>query len=413
MIIKRKIIIISTIFSPQIGVAANRITAFAKYLAVNNDVFVFTLGKENMEESKEGYQVIRRRNNSLFKRASFLNDSFFVHKLKAAYNKLLDFFGFDPYLKWGKDIINEIKQYYPLSQNDVLISSYAPEITHKIALELKKQNNDFLWLADMRDEMSFNPYVLKLHRKRLAKLEKKIFDFVDIITTVSRPILDIYAEMLKNHHHNIYLEEIRNGYDFDIDNFQKYNFNSVFKFCYAGSFYGKIKPEHFFTALSNLLKKQLIDDVEIILLGAKQNFYIPQILKNKIRIIKKIPYDNAIIEMRRADALLLILPNDVRKGVYSGKIYDYLAVQKPIVACVNKQDVAAQLIMETASGFIAEENNISEIEKAILKAYTLWDNKEKILPKIQEIKKMHRKNIVIKMEKTINEVMQKKSKINF
>jgi hypothetical protein len=49
---------------------------------------------------------------------------------------------------------------------------------------------------------------------------------------------------------------------------------------------------------------------------------------------------------------------------------------RPIIALIDKTDVAAQLIEECNAGFIADFYNIEEIEKAIIEAYILWKNKK-------------------------------------
>ena len=48
--------------------------------------------------------------------------------------------------------------------------------------------------------------------------------------------------------------------------------------------------------------------------------------------------------MNEMDANIMLHPRGERKGVYSGKLFDYISAQKPIIACVDKNDVAAELI---------------------------------------------------------------------
>ena len=99
------------------------------------------------------------------------------------------------------------------------------------------------------------------------------------------------------------------------------------------------------------------------------------------------------------------MPASANKGVFTGKIFDYLACLKPIIALVDKTDVAAGLIAECNAGFIAEYNNVREVEKAILSAYQLWQKKKSLNYNIDLIRKHRRKNQVRKLEKLIlNEI---------
>ena len=46
------------------------------------------------------------------------------------------------------------------------------------------------------------------------------------------------------------------------------------------------------------------------------------------------------------DFNLFVHPRSERKGVYTGKLFDYISAAKPILACVDKDDVAAKMIEE-------------------------------------------------------------------
>ena len=86
-----------------------------------------------------------------------------------------------------------------------------------------------------------------------------------------------------------------------------------------------------------------------------------------------------------------------RVGVYSGKLFEYIAAQRPIIAIVDKNDVAAKLIKELNAGFIASESDINEIQHAILNCYQSWKNKKQFQVDLEEVKKLHRKFQVDKL----------------
>ena len=104
------------------------------------------------------------------------------------------------------------------------------------------------------------------------------------------------------------------------------------------------------------------------------------------------PYDKLITTLKEeADLLVLIIPKSREEGIYSGKIFDYLGCLKPILGLVPRNDVAAQLIRDTNTGYIAENEKIDEIEQNILNAYFDWTNNIPFNPNLSLIRKFHRK----------------------
>jgi hypothetical protein len=87
--------------------------------------------------------------------------------------------------------------------------------------------------------------------------------------------------------------------------------------------------------------------------------------------------------------------------VYSGKIFDYISAKRPILAFVDKEDVAANLILETNSGYIIDFNNIAEGENAILTWIQDTQNNVCKCANSFQIKSLHRKNQIKLLEETI------------
>ena len=109
--------------------------------------------------------------------------------------------------------------------------------------------------------------------------------------------------------------------------------------------------------------------------------------------------------MSESDINLLILPNNGRKGVFTGKLFDYLSVLKPILAIVDKKDVAATLINELNAGYVAEFDDIKEIEKMIILSVNNWVNKVHFDVDIDGVEKLHRKYQVKKLERLIDKIL--------
>ncbi len=399
---KKNILIISIYYPPIQSIASNRIYSFAKYLDKEKyTVFVHTLGDTNSIEKDNDVVVQRVENNVLFKPLLFKKrTNKFIHYSKVIYNKFVKYLFEDEYRGWIEESLKNLFKFIKENNIDVIVSSYAPTAPHIVALELKKEFPYLKWIADMRDEMSQGLGLNPKLRKKYRELENEIFTYADAITSVSKPLVDDFISL--NSNQNIIFREIRNGYDFELEEIKSNN--DVFTISYTGSFYGDITPMNFFKALNSFIQKDSNKKVLVQLVGVKTHFEIPELLKDKVSIIPPVKHFKAIEIMKSSDALLLIHPANGRKGVFTGKLFEYLASLKPIIALVDEEDVASKLIQEANAGYVCDNANIEKIEMILEEVYREWEEKRKREFNIDIIKKHHRKEQAKRLEELIDEV---------
>ena len=77
---------------------------------------------------------------------------------------------------------------------------------------------------------------------------------------------------------------------------------------------------------------------------------------------------------RDSEALLLLIPEaDGRgRGVLSGKVFEYLAVGRPILAAVPPDGAAADLIRQTGAGVVAPPDDADAIREALGGLHARW-----------------------------------------
>ena len=224
----------------------------------------------------------------------------------------------------------------------------------------------------------------------------------DAFLSVSKPIVDDFKKLLSNVKE---CEEIRNGHDHEVQ-FPSYEFNEQFTIGYFGTFYSPNKPDLFFECMEELQREEILpDDWKIKFVGTPKNFTIPPFIKNNVEFIPKQSYADVIKLARACDVNLLVLNFAERLGVYSGKLFDYISVQKPILALVNKNDVAAQLIEEVNAGYIAEGEDKAEVKKQIILAISNWKSKTPLKMNTDKINLLHRKHQVQKLEGLIDKLL--------
>lgn len=403
---KKHIVIVTTLFYPVNRVASYRVNSFAKYFSKDKfDISVICLlNDESRIESEKVFNsnVYRVPSNKLVKkRRQKTSDNWFVHKSKSANNILVDRLTNEDFPGWAKNASNKLAQLHAKQSIDLIISSYAPKDAHLAALNFLKDKIGVKWIADMRDEMSMNPFISNKEKTILRKLELNIASRVDAVTSVSKPILNGFEAIMGG---EILYEEIRNGYDHEVP--PLHNFNEVFTMLYAGTFYGKRKPNTFFEALLNLkAKNKLPSDWKLQLLGTHANFSVPNELKSHLEFLPTADNESAVQMMLEADCNVLIHPPMGVKGVFTGKLFEYISAEKPVLALVDKEDVAAELITEQNAGFNADFYSIDEIEDAFLRVYSLWKNRENLPFDTDKVKTLHRRHQAKLMENLIDRIL--------
>jgi len=70
---------------------------------------------------------------------------------------------------------------------------------------------------------------------------------------------------------------------------------------------------------------------------------------------------------RQADTLVVVTGGAARRSVATGKLFEYLAADRPILV-LGEETEAARIVRETRSGFIASADRPEEIAKALQRA---------------------------------------------
>jgi glycosyltransferase involved in cell wall biosynthesis len=83
---------------------------------------------------------------------------------------------------------------------------------------------------------------------------------------------------------------------------------------------------------------------------------------------------NALALQRDSEALLLLIPDAGGRGqgVLSGKVFEYLAAERPILAAVPPDGAAAELIRETGAGVVASPEDVEGLKDALLNLHARW-----------------------------------------
>jgi len=255
---------------------------------------------------------------------------------------------------------------------DAMISSSKPETCHLIANKLKSKYK-IPWIADLRDLWTKNYYynyspIRKLREKRL---EIKTLSKADALVTVS-----VYlAEKLSTLHKGKHIYVIPNGYDPDEMNISPVDLTTKFTITHTGSLYqGKRDPAKLFEAIRDLISEEKLNpnEIEVRFYGPPEDWLENDIerygLQNNVNWYGIIPRKVALEKQKESQLLLLLLwdhPEEI--GVYTAKIFEYLAAQRPILAIGGPKGVVKDLLAETNAGVYA--TSVGDVKKALKNFY--------------------------------------------
>ena len=168
--------------------------------------------------------------------------------------------------------------------------------------------------------------------------------------------------------------KIENGCDFDDFAGLEYRRGDRFRLTHAGSFFGKRDPRPFLQALAD----SGLEDVVVRFVGdfrtSDRDFAESLGLGDRIELVPYVPRRESLRLQRDSDALLLLIPEagGRGKGVLSGKVFEYLAAERPILAAVPPDGEAARLVFATGAGVVAPPDDVAALREALLGLHARW-----------------------------------------
>ena len=91
-------------------------------------------------------------------------------------------------------------------------------------------------------------------------------------------------------------------------------------------------------------------------------------------LIPYLPRGDVLALQRDSDALLLLIPEagGRGRGVLSGKVFEYLAAERPIIAAVPPDGEAAALLRSTGAGLVAAPDDVDGLVDAMAELTARW-----------------------------------------
>lgn len=399
----KRVLIISYYWPPSAGSGVQRWLKFAKYLpSFGWQPVIYTpqnpdfslQDKSLLKDVPDSCEVIKRKIwepyqlASIFTSKKNINTGFVTKEKKQSLksktmnwvrgNILIP----DPRVFWVKPSIKYLKKYLKENPVDAIVTTGPPHSMHLIGLGLKKALG-IRWIVDIRDPWSKLDFldtflVNKRSRKKYESLESEVLTTCDYVlaTSPSMPTLLMPFAKVKFH-------PITNGFDQDdfLENKEEKT-TDHFTLFHAGLLNNLRDPDQLWRACAELcdeneaFNNQLrIHLVGMIDAGIKSKLANHDILKDKVILEDYKSHEEVLAYYQQASLLLLLINNTYNSKVnIPGKLFEYLAIQQPILAIGRQTDDAMAIVRETKSGYCHEYDDYKGIKHSLLQFFEDWQN---------------------------------------
>jgi len=263
---------------------------------------------------------------------------------------------------------------------DVVFATAPPFTDFLIGRDLKKLSGIPLVL-DYRDPWLENPlhsYPTPLHRALHHRMEKSVLRWADHVIAINRRMKELILNSSSSlSHHDVTI--ISQGFDpADYADSLPERTDTRMRITHTGTFYFDRSPRAFLAGLQSFLRRRPEAGGKIVaeFVGAfrdEDRKHIASLgLDDSVEVRGYMPHAQCVRETRLADVLWMTIGESRGMDVAStGKLYEYIAAGKPILACMT--DCAARRELEKhGAAFFCPPDDDEAISEHIEKLFDLF-----------------------------------------
>ncbi|ADV50709.1 hypothetical protein Celal_3444 [Cellulophaga algicola DSM 14237] len=394
----KKVLIITYYWPPAGGPGVQRWLKFVKYLRdFNIEPVLFIPKNPNypitdaafLKEIPEGIKIIKQSIFEPYQLASFLSSKktkrissgIIQTKNQSFLEKILlwirgNLFIPDARKYWIKPSVKSITKVLQEENIETIITTGPPHSIHLIGLALKERLG-ITWLADFRDPWTSIGYHKKLKLTRAAKkkhkfLEKRVLNIADTIVVTS-PTTKREFEALTSQPISV----ITNG--FDDQQIQEIKLDAAFTMVHIGSLLSGRNPENLWRILSELLvsNADFKKVFKLKLIGVVSEDVLESIyahhLKPYVDLVGYVSHNTALQAQKKSQILLLTEINSKEtQGIIPGKLFEYLAAKRPILAIGPKNWDVSAILEDTKAGKTFDYTEDVKLKKLLLEWFEAY-----------------------------------------
>lgn len=394
----KKVLIITYYWPPAGGPGVQRWLKFVKYLP-EFDVEPVVYIPENphypiqdtslMEEVPEGISIYKQKVFEPYRLAGLLSPKK-TKRISSGIIKTKDPSVLEKAMLWirGNFFIPDARKYWVApsvkflsdliikEQIETIITTGPPHSVHLIGQQLKEKHA-LKWVTDFRDPWTSIGYHKKLRlsaasQKKHKQMEHLVLNTADQLIVTSEMTKKEFGEIT-----NKPITVITNGYDNDFKG--KVVLDKSFTIAHVGSLLSGRNPNNLWKALSQLASENEMFRAELQLefLGVVSEDVLNSLSRYElvpyIKLKGYVSHVQAVRRQRGAQVLLLVeIDSEETEGIVPGKIFEYMAAKRPILALGPKNWEVRNMIQETQTGEVFDYEATTQLKNVLLdwfKAY--------------------------------------------
>ena len=378
----KKVLVITYYWPPSGGAGVQRMLKFVKYMpGFNVEPFVLTIHEDKafypikdaslLKDIHPDLKIVKTKNTEILKFFSSLlpkkeipHSGFANHNKNTFASKVLRFLRGnllipDARKSWVNSAFKEACKLIEQEKIDTIIISTPPHSSQIVGLKLKKKYPNLKWIADLRDPWTDIYYYKDLLHTSLAKkidlkYERDVVQQSNSILVVSKGIKEMFADKYTGIENKIYV--IPNGFDEDDFKVESYPPTNEFLISHTGTIAESYNPKIFFSALEKIVAANKEKcKIRVLFIGKNspdfkalgKTYHV----SNYIEYKDYVPHQEVITYLKNTTCLLLIIAETAnQKGLLSGKLFEYLAAKKPIIAIGPKAGDAEEILSLSEAG---------------------------------------------------------------
>lgn len=303
----------------------------------------------------------------------------------------------DGYLGWSRAAGRAASERIRQGGIDAVWTTSSPESAHVAGLALKRRFG-LPWVADFRDpwvgRATYRPPT-PFHDAAHRRLERAVLAHADRVTMVSKAMIEEYRRRYPELPGDR-LALLPNGYD--PDDFRRAatlppgraaGDRSRFVLLHAGQLAHRPTVHTILEAARRLGREEpaLAAGLRVRFLGGNEELDPEAASRPEqsfLELEPSAPHLQSLAAMRAADALLLLGHGGAGDGlIYTGKIYEYLASGRPILAVLDPGP-AADLIRRLGAGVVIRPGDVEGARSVLGEWLARWSRGERAATKIPE-----------------------------
>ena len=345
--------------------------------------------KSIVSEIPEGIEIIRFPIKEPYgfakifskKKTNQVSSGIITNKNQSVLEKLLlwirgNFFIPDARIGWVKPAVGFLKEYLAKNDMDIVISSGPPHSLHLIGMALKEELG-IKWVADFRDPWTTIHYhqSLRLNKraqKKHLKLESQVLNNSDLVVVTSARTKKEFQNIT-----SAPIEVISNGYDI-LEKIEP-NLDAQFSIAHIGSLLTNRNPELLWEILSELKDENKVFSKNLLikLVGAVSEDVLESLaalgLTENYKTLGYVSHQEAIQIQHDAQVLLLVeMDSPETKSIIPGKLFEYVAANRPILAIGPEGSDVEGIIKETNTGVYFKYTDKEKLKQQVQLYYEAY-----------------------------------------